>query len=230
MQQDPTETAEKASHAAFAYEEVLRRLRNGEIGKVDRIVDKALATELDMSRMPAREALLRLVNEGYLVGTTRGFMLPQLSVADIMEIFEIRSLLEPRAAAAAAAVLDQDVLARMEAAYRDLLVASHSCDPVGMNHAHAEFRAIWLGAVPNRRMAATISRYFDQVYAIRGATLHDPEVRRTSMTLLAAVYNAFLARDTLAVMDAMASFIEASRLSFAAQQQAYADLIERARP
>jgi DNA-binding GntR family transcriptional regulator len=223
MQQDPTTTAEKASQA---YEEVLRRLRNGEIGRVDRIVDKTLATQLDMSRMPAREALLRLVNEGYLVGTTRGFMLPQLTVADIMEIFEIRCLLEPRAAASAVAALDEDALGRMARAYRDVLAASHCFDPLGMNQAHAEFRAIWLEAVPNRRLAAAIARHFDQVYAIRGATLHDPEVRRTSMTLLSAVYNAFLARDTLAVMDRMTSFIEASRLSFVAQQQAYAQMVE----
>jgi DNA-binding GntR family transcriptional regulator len=229
MQHDVTASTEKASHAAYAYEEVLRRLRNGEIGKVDRIVDKTLATELDMSRMPAREALLRLVNEGYLVGTTRGFMLPRLSVADIMEVFEIRALLEPRAAASAAAVLGEAALARMGMAYRGVIAASHCLDPVGMNHAHAEFRNIWLEAVPNRRMAGTISRYFDQVYAIRGATLHDPEARRVSMTLLTAVHDGFVARDTLAVMDRMAAFIEASRLSFMGQQQAYAQLLEGAR-
>ncbi len=40
--------------------------------------------------MPAREALLRLANEGYLVGTTRGFVTPRLGLDDIREIFEVR--------------------------------------------------------------------------------------------------------------------------------------------
>jgi DNA-binding GntR family transcriptional regulator len=220
MQDNDSPPPEKVSSAVQAYDEMLRRLRKGEIGRNDRIVDKVLAGELDMSRMPAREALLRLVNEGYLVGTTRGFRL-DLTVDDIMEIFEIRRLLEPRAAASAATVLGPDDLERMGDAYKALLAASHSIDPVGMNYAHTDFRMIWLDAVPNRRLAATISRFFDQVYAIRGATLHDPEARRASLTLLSSVYHAFLARDVLGVMDRMTSFIEASRLSFMAQQKDY---------
>src|SRR5271154_4432436 len=92
----------RESRGSATYLEILGRLQRGQVGAHERLVDTSLAVELNVSRMPVREALLRLVHEGYLVGTPRGFMLPQLSVRDIAEIFEVRKLLEPRAAAAAA--------------------------------------------------------------------------------------------------------------------------------
>lgn len=222
MLDDIAEAPEKASHAANAYDEVLRRLRGGMIKPGDRIVDKALAVELDMSRMPAREALLRLVTEGYLVGSTRGFRLPQLSVQDILDIFDLRCLLEPRAAAAAALHMDDDALARLSVAYASATSAYERNDAADMNQAHADFRAVWIDAVPNRRHAGIVSRFFDQVYAIRGATLHDAQTRLLSITMLTAVFDAFHTKDPLAVNDRMNAFIEASRLSFLAKQDEYA--------
>jgi DNA-binding GntR family transcriptional regulator len=85
----------KTNISDLAYETIRQRLRRAEIGPGDRLIDKALAAELNMSRMPAREALIRLVHEGYLVGSTKGFRLPELSRTDILEIFEIRLALEP---------------------------------------------------------------------------------------------------------------------------------------
>lgn len=215
---DPTE---KGSHADQAYEEVLRRLRTGQFSASDRVVDKVLAAELDMSRMPAREALLRLVNEGYLVGTARGFRLPTLSVTDIMEIFEIRKLLEPRAAASACCMLDESALGDLRAAYTDAVRAHAEQNVAKLKRANTDFRVVWLEAVPSRRMVATISRFFDHVNAIRSATLHDPIARELSVSLLATILDGFARRDPLYVHDQMLSFIEAARMRFIELQDAY---------
>ena len=82
------------------YAEIRSRLQRGEIGPNDRVLDYEVAEEFDCTRMPVRQALLRLVSEGYLIGTTRGFVTPTLTNDDIHEIFEVRRLLEPSAAAA----------------------------------------------------------------------------------------------------------------------------------
>src|ERR1700744_2293874 len=84
------------------YKEVLEKLQRGEIGTEDRLVDVALAATLGVSRMPVREALMQLTHEGYLVGTSRGFMVATLTAGEVADIFEVRRLLEPRAAANAA--------------------------------------------------------------------------------------------------------------------------------
>ncbi|MEJ2378309.1 MAG: GntR family transcriptional regulator [Pseudolabrys sp.] len=83
-------------------ENIRHQIQHGEIGPAACLVDVEMADRLGVSRVPVREALLQLVNEGYLVGTTRGFVLPKLSAQDIGDIFEVRKLLEPRAAANAA--------------------------------------------------------------------------------------------------------------------------------
>lgn len=206
----------KNTNSEEAYEELLRRLRDGRIGPDDRIVDKTLAAELNMSRMPAREALLRLVNEGYLVGTTRGFKLPTLSTEDILEIFDIRQMLEPRAAASAAAQDSGVDIAALEAALNDARATWLRDDVSGLIEANMRFRKIWIAAVPNQRLVDLISRFFDHVNAVRVATLHDPESRASAIALTTQIFDGFKRRDTLYVHDQMNKFIEAGRLRFLA--------------
>ena len=88
------------------YQDLRASFQRGEVGPDERLIDVNIAEAMGVSRMPVREALLQLMNEGYLVGTTRGFALPRLTLADITDIFEVRKLLEPRAAANAARDLD----------------------------------------------------------------------------------------------------------------------------
>ncbi|AOR80083.1 GntR family transcriptional regulator [Novosphingobium resinovorum] len=210
------EDAEKGSNAEEAYAEVLGRLRLGLIAPGDRIVDKALAAELGMSRMPAREALLRLVHEGYLVGSTRGFRLPTPSNADILEIFEIRKMLEPRAAAMAVVEMTPESLATLEAAFADAQKAYEKDDMMALFNANVAFREAWLAVVPNVRLVAMIHRHFDQVNAVRLATLHDKETRAISVTIASTLLAGFRRRDSLYVYEQMLSFIENARLRFVA--------------
>jgi DNA-binding GntR family transcriptional regulator len=209
-------TSERNTSAEEAYEEVLRRLRDGLIGAEDRIVDKALAAELNMSRMPAREALLRLVTEGYLVGTTRGFKLPTLSKEDILEIFDVRLMLEPRAAASAAAQGSGINLTALEAAFNDARVAWLHQDVSGLVKANTRFRSIWMDAVRNRRLVKLVWRFVDHVIAVRTATLYDPESRNLSVSITAKLLDGFKRYDTLYVHDQMQCFIEAGRERFLA--------------
>ena len=49
------------------FHEVRNRLQRGEIGADDRILDYEIAQEYNCTRMPVRQALLRLASEGYLL-------------------------------------------------------------------------------------------------------------------------------------------------------------------
>lgn len=71
---------------------------SGTLREGDRLVERRLAEELNVSRTPVREALKRLEAEG-LVQSTRqgGLVVTSLTEADIREIFMIREVLEGRA-------------------------------------------------------------------------------------------------------------------------------------
>jgi DNA-binding GntR family transcriptional regulator len=210
------EVPDKGSNADEAYEAIVRRLRSGQIGPGDRIVDTAIAAEFNMSRMPAREALLRLVNEGYLVGSTRGFRLPELTQADVLEIFEIRKILEPRAAALAAVALVPEQIEQLESAFSEARAGLQAGNAKMLFDANVRFRDVWLDAVPNRRLVAMIERFFDQVNAVRIATLHDAEARQLSVAIGETLLTGFRRGDSLYVFEQMYSFVEAARVKFVA--------------
>lgn len=196
------------------YLAILSRIQSGEMSLEDRIVDSQLATEFNLSRMPVRQALLRLVHEGYLVGTTRGFVLPRLTTADIDEIFEVRLLLEPRAAASACRVLGNDDIAALREALADARRAVAKGNAEDMMRANERFRQIWLKAVPNRRLANSIRRFVDHVQIVRRATVADSVTQQLILHLLSALLQGFERRDALQVQDATAQFVTRARECF----------------
>jgi len=69
----------------------------------------ALAAELGVSKIPLREALARLEQEGLIRSqANRGYFVRALSTEEAEEVFALRLKLEPEAIACAAAVADYD--------------------------------------------------------------------------------------------------------------------------
>jgi DNA-binding GntR family transcriptional regulator len=205
------------------YVELRRKLQYGLIGLRDRLVDIEIAAAYGTSRMPAREALLRLVNEGYLVGTSRGFVIPRLSLNDIADIFEVRKLLEPRAAANAARDLDAAALDRLGNALERARSAQRDDNPDQLSLAVMAFRTAWLNAVKNVRLANTIARFIDHVQTVRLETMNDPTVRQTVVQGLEGLYEAFSHRDPIAVADRMIAFMGAAEQTYFAACKRAAD-------
>jgi DNA-binding GntR family transcriptional regulator len=202
------------------YWELRGRIQRGEVGPHDKLVDVDIAKELEVSRMPVREALLQLVNEGYVVGTTRGFALPRLTRSDVADIFEVRRLLEPRAAASAAANLADDGLKQLVDAVRKAEIAIAGHDVAGLTLANIQFRQTWIAAIGNPRLAEIIGRFADQVQLVRLNTLARPESQRVVIRGLRRLLAAFQRRDALAVFDHMTAFVaEAEEHFFASLEE-----------
>lgn len=67
-----------------------------------RLIDTELAERLEVSRATVRDALRQLTYEGLVVSTPhRGYFVADFSVLDVLELLDMRSLLEGRAAEAA---------------------------------------------------------------------------------------------------------------------------------
>ena len=207
----PPPLARGASLAGRVHAELLDRLQRGDIGRGDRLVDTQLAQSFGTSRMPVREALLRLVSEGFLTGTTRGFQVPQLSLDEIRDVFEVRRLLEPRAAAHAARAIDAAGLDALAAA---LGRARAAHDAGAMIAANMAFRAAWLAAVPNRHLAGAIGRFVDHVQAVRLGTLHSARTQATVVAGLDGLFDAFARHDARAAQARMSAFVTAAERAF----------------
>lgn len=196
------------------YETFLSRIQRGEISPTDRLVDKAVAEEFNVSRMPVRDALMRLTHEGYLESTTRGFTLPNLGSRQIREIFELRRLLEPRAAALATNQLSDEDLARMTDAVKRAEHTLETGEIESLFAASEDIRRTWIMAVPNLELRDTILRYMAQIQAVRMATLRDAIAHRILVELQRRLLNAFAARDAAAVELLLLRYVIAGEDSF----------------
>jgi DNA-binding GntR family transcriptional regulator len=85
--------------------QVITRLRNrilaGTYAPGAALRQDVLASELGTSKIPVREALVQLQSEGLVdIFPNRGFQVHPLSAAELEEVFSLRLLIEPSAAAA----------------------------------------------------------------------------------------------------------------------------------
>lgn len=197
----------RQSHRNRIHALLLQRIQTGAVGWDDRLVDVALAAEMGVSRMPVRDALMRLAAEGYLVATTRGFTLPNLSEAEVLEVFELRRLLEPRAAAMAAQAMTDDRHAMLSDAVAQARGTLESGDVPLFYHASERFRSGWLAAVPNRMLVDTIQRYLAQVQTVRLTTMRDPVSHAVIVEGQRDLLAAFGRRDAVGAADRMLRFV-----------------------
>tara|TARA_R110002094_G_scaffold194841_4_gene168054 strand:- start:2252 stop:2917 length:666 start_codon:yes stop_codon:yes gene_type:complete len=92
-------TTQRRRLADEVYDQLVKAIMDREIGPDDRLVQEKLAAELDISRTPVREALLRLEKEGVLhLANSGGFRLAKISEEETLELYQARAAIEGQAA------------------------------------------------------------------------------------------------------------------------------------
>lgn len=210
------------SLGAQAYDEIRARLRSDAVSPESRLVEADLAAQLGMSRVPIRQALHSLVAEGLLVGTARGYRVPVLSSRDIEEVFELRKLLEPRAAALAARDITDQQIESLRQHVSNASQAHREGDIGKLFQCSLRFRDTWLSAVHNARLAETITRYSDQVLQVRHLTLKIPAIQEAVIRGFDAILKTLESRDSIAAHDVMLQFVLAAERDYAALRAATA--------
>jgi DNA-binding GntR family transcriptional regulator len=108
-----------------------QRILSGEFKEGDALIQEALATEYQVSRMPIREALRQLEATGLVVMQMhKGAVVTSIPIDQIAELFELRALLEgdlltrsiPKMTDTHFAIA-RDLLAQLERAYREEAVS-----------------------------------------------------------------------------------------------------------
>lgn len=158
----------------FLHEEIL----SGRCPAGTRLKQEEIAERLGVSRIPVRDAIQRLLAEGFLtLQTDRGVTVTQLTVEDISDFFEIRAALEALVAKATAPQVDdafvadaEELLVRMDRAREDVSVWIKR---------HEEFHEFLAASSGRDRLVAHVRHYRRLVepYVRMYATVyHDPEM------------------------------------------------------
>ena len=78
-----------------AYEHLKKMITEDQLSYQEIYSETKLSRELGISRTPFRDAIHRLVQEGYIdIIPSKGFRLHQLTKKDVVETFQVRSALE----------------------------------------------------------------------------------------------------------------------------------------
>jgi DNA-binding GntR family transcriptional regulator len=98
-----------------AYRHLLKGIRTGRFRPGVRLIPEEIANEIGMSRMPVREAFRRLSSEGLvLIRPNRGCVVAGLTIEEIYEVFEMRSVLEGLAVRLALPRLDAEAFLELD--------------------------------------------------------------------------------------------------------------------
>ncbi len=96
------------------YEQLIGAIMRREIGPHDHLVQEKLAAELQISRTPVREALMRLEQDGVLEVSNRGsFRLYQMNDTEIRELYQARAAVEGQSARILAHEADPGIVATL---------------------------------------------------------------------------------------------------------------------
>jgi DNA-binding GntR family transcriptional regulator len=138
------------------YQVIRDAICDGVIKEHDHLVQNQLAEQLEVSRTPVRDALLRLAQEGLVRAVSaRGFVVKALTPSDILEIYEVRTFLEvPGSVSAIPFVTDRHV-ARLEEINRD--IATSPTDAYIAYDLNRDFHAVLLEIGTNRLIQRTLA-------------------------------------------------------------------------
>jgi DNA-binding GntR family transcriptional regulator len=166
-----------------AYEAVRQMILSGEAEAGSRLGEAELAEVLGLSRTPVREALQRLGADGLVeVLPHRGARVARWTRDDLNEIFDLRALLEPYAAARAArlgideAALDElrDLCAGMERAVADGALSR-------VAELNSRFHALIIDASGNRRLPTMLASVMHAPLILGTFRRYDAESMARSM-------------------------------------------------
>ena len=170
-----SETAEPRS-PELAYVALKKRILDSDYSPGAHILEHEIAEELDLSRTPVREALVRLQQEGLLVIVPRhGARISVLSPSDMREIYDVLESLEAKAA---------DLLARRGPSKEELLPLRQSCDEMERSltgrkpdlkawaKADEAFHLSLVQLAGNGRLTSMVMTVWDQAHRARMFTLN----------------------------------------------------------
>ncbi|MCC6424960.1 MAG: GntR family transcriptional regulator [Phycisphaerales bacterium] len=104
-----------SNRSSKAYAFIRNQLVTGRLQAGSRVSDSEVATEMGISRTPVREALIRLENEGIVQQVPRvGIFVRVPTARELIELYEMRRLLESYAAAKAARRMNAEQLAELK--------------------------------------------------------------------------------------------------------------------
>lgn len=149
-------------------EQLQRLIYSGEIAPGERLNEVALALRMGTSRGPIREAIRMLTGIGLVVAVpNRGVFVRQISVREMLQIYELRALLFGAAAEHAAEHLTEADRQRFEALLDGMDEACEAGDGQRYYTLNLQFHALLMAQWPNERAQQAYEDHAKELHLYR---------------------------------------------------------------
>jgi len=170
VRQTPDSLTEKV------YQDLRLRIITGRIPGGTRLVESSIASKMHVSRTPVREALHKLTLEGLLYSIPRaGYIVEEMSDADIQDLFDTRTAIEQVAARWAVRKITPQELKQLETNLKHMDKEVRGGDTRKISDLDVEFHNIIYRASRSRNLYRICKNLSDYTLKYRMALIHLPE-------------------------------------------------------
>ncbi|MGG3914429.1 GntR family transcriptional regulator [Rossellomorea vietnamensis] len=153
----------------------------GEYKPGDRLIEREVASKLNISRTPIREALFRLESQGFVKTVPRkGVIVSNISEEEVIEVFTILSSLEVLAAKLAAQKMDDDIQKEFNDKI-EKLEALEKGETEGIDTEHIEMNLLLYKAAKSPKLFQILSGLTDYIQMSASMGYETPGRRKESL-------------------------------------------------
>ena len=192
-----------------AYQAVYEAIASGQIKPGERLRETDLAARIGLSRTPVREAMRRLETEGLIIHEPRiGAVVRKLSQQEIVELYEMRIVLESTAATMAAQHASAAEIRTLEKLNAQMRAAADA--PARVSALNQQFHNCIVNAARNRFLALSYRNLAGTLILLGQTTLETPERVKTVCNQHDAIIAALAGGDGAKAAEAMSTHMETS--------------------
>ncbi|WP_027801672.1 phosphonate utilization associated transcriptional regulator [Paraburkholderia dilworthii] len=166
------ELLQRHSLAMLVQQSLERSIVSGELAPGEKLNEVDIATRLNVSRGPVREAFRALEQAGLLTTEkNRGVMVRIVSLREAEEIYEVRAMLDESAARRLANHMTPDTLAALKAIVVSMKAARKTRDIARYTALNVQFHEAMIAAPGNQHLIDTYRHLVRQLGLLRQAAL-----------------------------------------------------------
>ncbi len=139
----------------MAYKHIFDAIMSGRYRSGQSLSPDSIVAQLNISKTPVREALVELEAEGIISRNGRYYNVIFLDQKDILDLYELRAILESEAAALACERVDQNQIQELKEALRLIreAVSEENPEPIKLADLNGKYHALIAKASGNKYLA-----------------------------------------------------------------------------
>jgi DNA-binding GntR family transcriptional regulator len=176
-----------------------------------RLIEERLSERFDVKRHVIREIFSTLEDLGLVERVpNKGAIVTELTPTEVLEIYEVRRVLETHAGATTPLPASADLISQMEDVQRrhEAAVAAERFREVF--HLNIDFHRLQYSACPNKHLVQTIHDYARKAHPIRATKYADPVHMKKVVDQHWAIIEAMKGRDNDRVVDLISAHLPGS--------------------